>query len=68
MKKSLMLGVFLGLVPGEWDYSTNICNLTLICPNPVNVYEKEVYSTEIVITSNLTKYSPKKLRFFVWVE
>ena len=54
------------MVPGEWGYSTNICNINLICPNPTSVYETEVYSTEIIITSNLTNYSPKKLRFFVW--
>ena len=55
------------LAPAEWNYSTNICNLSLICPNPVNVYSTEVYSTEVVVSSNLTKYAPKKLRFFVWL-
>jgi len=56
------------LIPGNWNYSTNICNISLICPNPVQVYETEVYTTEIIVTSNLTKYSPKKLRFFVWAK
>ena len=55
-----------GLIPGAWNFSTNICDINLICPNPVSVIEREIYSTEIIITSNLTKYSPKKLRFFVW--
>ena len=59
--------IILNLVPGSWNYSTNICNINLICPNPINVYETEVYATETMITSNLTKYSPKKLRFFVWM-
>jgi hypothetical protein len=54
------------LVPKNWNYSTSICNISLICPNPVQVYETEVYTTEIIVTSNLTKYAPKKLRFFVW--
>tara|TARA_Y100000310_G_scaffold160433_1_gene160201 strand:+ start:6966 stop:7385 length:420 start_codon:yes stop_codon:yes gene_type:complete len=54
------------LISGEWDFSTNICNINLICPNPVSVNEKEVFVTEVIITSTLTKYSPKKLRFFVW--
>jgi len=58
----------LNLIPGNWDYSINICNLTLICPNPIQVYETEVYSREKMITSNLTKYSPKKLSFFVWMK
>tara|TARA_Y100000034_G_C6813965_1_gene366023 strand:- start:38 stop:457 length:420 start_codon:yes stop_codon:yes gene_type:complete len=56
------------LISGEWDFSTNICNINLICPNPVSVNEKEVFATEVVVTSNLTKYSPKKLRFFVWAK
>lgn len=60
--------LILNLVPGNWNYSTNICNISLICPNPVQVYETEVHTTEIIITSNLTKYSPKKLRFFVWAK
>jgi hypothetical protein len=54
------------LIPKNWNYSTSICNISLICPNPSQIYETEVYTTEIIITSNLTKYSPKKLRFFVW--
>jgi len=58
----------LELVPGNWNYSMNICNITLICPNPVEVHETEVYSREKMITSNLTKYAPKKLRFFVWMK
>lgn len=56
------------LIPGHWNYSINICNITLICPNPIDVYDTEIYSREKMITSNLTKYSPKKLRFFVWVK
>tara|TARA_Y100000310_G_C20462680_1_gene706124 strand:- start:481 stop:906 length:426 start_codon:yes stop_codon:yes gene_type:complete len=58
----------LELVPGNWNYSTNICNITLICPNPKEVYDTEVYSREKMITANLTKYAPKKLRFFVWMK
>jgi len=56
------------IIPRNWNYSTNICNISLICPNPKQVYETEVYTTEIIITSNLTKYAPKKLRFFVWAK
>jgi len=56
------------IIPRNWNYSTNICNISLICPNPEQVYETEVYTTEIIITSNLTKYAPKKLRFFVWAK
>ena len=55
------------LIPANWNYSTNICNISLICPNPDSINDKKVYSTEIIITSNLTTYAPKKLRFFVWM-
>lgn len=56
------------LIPKNWNYSTSICNISLICPNPFQVHETDVYTTEIIVTSNLTKYSPKKLRFFVWAK
>ena len=56
------------LIPRNWNYSTSICNISLICPNPVQIHETEVYTTEVIVTSNLTKYSPKKLRFFVWAK
>jgi len=56
------------IIPGNWNYSTNICNISLMCPNPKGVYETEVYTTEVIVTSNLTKYLPKKLRFFVWAK
>jgi len=67
-EKDEINSIILNLIPGNWDYSINICNLTLICPNPFQVHETEVYSREKMITSNLTKYSPKKLRFFVWMK
>ena len=54
------------LSPGL-DFETKICDLNLIC-NPDLPPDKEVYSTEIIIASTLSTYdSPKKLRFFVWV-
>lgn len=54
-------------IPGSWDFSINICNLDEICNGDIP-YNKDVYSTEKVITSTLTKYSPKKLKLFVWVK
>jgi len=59
------------LIPNTWNFSTNVCDIELNCPNPVDsseLYEKNIYASEIVITSNLTYYNPKKLRFFVWTE
>ncbi len=56
------------LAPIGWEYSTNICELAEVCPNPKDIYYTDVYSTEIIITSNLTDYSPKKVRFFAWIK
>ena len=53
------------LSPGL-DFATNICDLNGICPNPGSYENKDIFATEVIITSNLTTYSPKKLRFFVW--
>ncbi len=55
------------LLPPTWAFATNICSINDICPNPGDYEDKEVYATEIIITSTLESYSPKKLRFFVWV-
>jgi hypothetical protein len=54
------------MIPPSWNFAINICNLDNICPNPGSYENKDVYATEVVITSTLTQYSPKKLRFFVW--
>ena len=59
------------LIPNSWNFTTNICNIDSTCPNPVDISEisgRDVYATEILITSNLTYYNPKKLRFFVWMK
>ena len=56
----------LTMIPASWNFATNICSLDGICPNPMDYENKDVYATEVLITSNLTQYSPKKLRFFVW--
>jgi hypothetical protein len=54
------------IIPASWNFATNICDLNEICSNPGTYENKNIYATEVIITSNLTKYNPKKLRFFVW--
>tara|TARA_B100001971_G_C18048932_1_gene461742 strand:- start:84 stop:488 length:405 start_codon:yes stop_codon:yes gene_type:complete len=54
------------LISPSWNFATNICELDNICSKPGDYQDTEVFATEIIITSNLTNYSPKKLRFFVW--
>lgn len=56
------------MVPASWNYTTEICELDSICNSALTPNDKEVYTTEVVITSTLTQYSPKKLRFFVWMK
>ena len=58
----------LDMVPASWEYTTEICDLNEICNSGQTPNDKEVYVTEVVITSTLTQYSPKKLRFFVWMK
>ncbi len=54
------------MVPTTWNYTVEICELDSICSSVLTPNDKEVYVTEIVITSTLDDYGPKKLRFFVW--
>jgi hypothetical protein len=54
------------MVPSTWDFSTNICRINEICSGEIP-YDRDVYATETIITSILTEYSPKKLKFFVWM-
>lgn len=62
------------LAPNSWNFTTSICSInSMECINPAaesdtSLYEKNVYATEVLVTSNLTYYSPKKLRFFVWMK
>lgn len=60
-------GAIGSMIPVSWNYSTCICNITLLC-SPNTPHDKEVYVEEAVITSTLQTYSPKKLRFFVWMK
>lgn len=56
------------MLPASWDFETRICNLTDIC-NSISgrmPFDKDVYANEVVISSTDTKYSPKKLRLFIW--
>jgi len=55
------------MIPTTWDFETKICELDSICSGdsrmPLN---QDVFSSEIVVTTNKTSYNPRKLRLFVW--
>jgi hypothetical protein len=49
----------------QWAWDFKICNVESACG--IDKYpDKEVYADEILISSTLQTYSPKKLRLFVW--
>jgi hypothetical protein len=54
------------MVPNSFDFTTKICNLEDNCTISWIPLDKEIYVREIVVTSTLTKYNPKKLRLFLW--
>lgn len=54
-------------LPVYLNSTVKICEISEVCGMPFYV-EKEVYSDEILITANLTKFSPKKLKLFVWMK
>ncbi|MEK6936268.1 MAG: hypothetical protein AABW67_05765 [Nanoarchaeota archaeon] len=58
----------LKMIPATWNFDAQICNLNDICNSDSTPLDKEVYVSEVMITTNLTQYKPQKLRFFVWMK
>ena len=54
-------------IPSSWGFTTNICNVDVIC-NENTPIDKDLYVSDTIISSSLSnsKASTKKLRFFVW--
>jgi len=52
-------------LPG-FDFGIRICEPEEICQLENYNKEKEVYASERLISSILTKYEPKKIKIFVW--
>ena len=50
------------------DYDVKICNIADLCNSERarSVVDKEVYVEEIIISGDLNRISPKKVRLFVW--
>ena len=55
-------------IPLWINYSINICDATLVCPNPAGILTKQVYANELLITSNRTYYPGNATRMvlFFW--
>lgn len=57
------------LAPVSWNFTTRVCGFEEICEMlPSFNIEKEVYVDQILITSNLTYFNPRKFKFFVWMK
>ncbi len=54
------------MIPGSWKFETKICSFSEICGR--DIWVENLYVDEIMITANLTDYSPRKLKLFVWFE
>lgn len=54
------------MIPLNWNFSVNICNINEVCNKVDTPNDRELYASEVIITSTLKEYNPKKLRFFVW--
>ena len=54
-------------LPPTWNFSTEILNINDAYSSHLSANEKDIYVKEIIISSNLTTYKPKKLMFFVWL-
>jgi hypothetical protein len=55
------------MIPSSWAFSTAICPANEIC-NAEIPFDREIYSREVLINSDLLRYDFKKLRFSVWAE
>ena len=53
------------IVDQKWEVRIEICEISDICKMDDYV-EKDVYVDEILISSTLELYAPKKLKLFMW--
>ena len=67
--KTLINATITKLVPQGYTFLFKICNLEEICSleKHSSFYTKnEIYSEKKSVSSTLEKYSPKKIRIFMW--
>lgn len=55
------------IIPQNWNFTTKICSIEDIC-NADTPLDREVYVSQIIITSSVNEYNPKKVKFFVWAK
>ena len=55
-------------VPEEFEFGIKICDINKICEleSYIGKEGSDVYSSERIISANLTDYKPRKLKIFMW--
>ena len=53
-------------LPAGMNFTIRICGLSEICD--ASLPEKEVYVDDVLVSSTIQTYLPKKVRLFVWIE
>ncbi|MFH0831378.1 MAG: hypothetical protein V1886_00715 [archaeon] len=53
-------------MPPGINFTVKICGLAGQCS--IELPEKEVYVDDILVSSTMIHYEPRKLRFFAWIE
>ncbi|MFA5061331.1 MAG: hypothetical protein WC494_03380 [Candidatus Pacearchaeota archaeon] len=61
-----------GKIPSQLNFSLKICSLSeASCKLDEDIFktlvDKEVFVEEIIISTDLSTYNPKKVRLFVWM-
>lgn len=53
-------------IPKNFFYELRICGITEACAMNSNVFDRDVYVEERIISATFQSYSPKKVRLFIW--
>ncbi len=57
-------------IPSYLNFSLRICDMTSSDPCKNNDFittvDKDVFADEVIISAEITEYSPKKVKLFVW--
>ena len=56
------------MLPSTWGYSTKICLTDVICNVDGAPNNKDVYNSEVLISSDQDIYNPRKLVLSVWMK
>ena len=51
-------------IPTSFNFTIKICEIDSVCNMPY--YSSDIYSSERIISANLTVYEPKKVKIFMW--